>query len=248
MSIHTIIESNIHNLDDLMQILESQGISWTRAPITLKGSNEKAFCGVAAWINGEFVLIYQHHSGEPFVFQSEEYFFRNKSSTEALALNGMEMATRKKREKEEEKTRRHEAEEKRQEEAKQHQKLAEEKQRRKLVEEERLRKLEEEQEEQRLQELQQQAADVLQRLEAKKAAKQQERQKQNKPTVSPSPSQGGGSSSSSASLESVIGKFHQQNALRKILDSLEALEQDTGLSLYSQETLEYETIELTLRG
>ena len=85
--------------------------------------------------------------------------------------------------------------------------------------------------------LHQEAAEVLQRLEAERAAKRQERIK---PTFS--------EPSSSGSLDDVIGKFHQQNALRKIIESLETLDRNTGLSLYSQETLEDETIELTLRG
>ena len=219
MSIHTIIESNIHDFDDLIQVLESQDITWESVPVNFKGSNEQAFCGVAAWIDGETVLIYQRHSDEPFVFQSAEWFFRNKSGTEALAQNGMGMVARKRKENEKEK-------------------------RRKLVEEENLRKIADKQERERLQELQQRAADVLQRLEAEKAARRQE---WNKPTAPPLASQCG-TSPSFVSLESAIGKFHQQNALRKILDSFETLDQDTGLTLYSQETLEDETIELTLRG
>jgi hypothetical protein len=98
-------------------------------------------------------------------------------------------------------------------------------------------KIAEEQQKERQSGLQQQAADVLQRLEAERAAKRQER---TKPTLSEPPSGG--------SLDDVIGKFHQQNALRKIIESLETLDQDTGMYLYSQETLEDETIELTLRG
>ena len=88
--------------------------------------------------------------------------------------------------------------------------------------------------------LHQQAADVLQRLEAERAAKRQERTKSNIDSFA--------DSSSSGSLNDVVGKIHQQNALRKILESLETLDRDTGLYLYSQETLEDETIELTLRG
>ena len=119
----------------------------------------------------------------------------------------------------------------------------------KIAKEEGIRKLAEEQDEkqekQRLQELERQAADALQRLEAEKAAKRQER---GKPTVSPPSHLDGGGASLPAALDSVIGKLHQQNALRKILESLETLDRDTGLSLYSQDILEDETIELTLRG
>ena len=193
MSIHTTIESNIHHLDDLVQILDSQRIRWERTPVTFKGGSKKAFCGVLAWINGEAVLIYQERPGEPFIFQSEEWFFRNKSNMETLALDGMEMVARKKRE-----------------------------------------------EKNQRQGLQEQVAGVLQRMEAERVAKRQDR---NKPNAGSSPEP-----PSSGSLKNAIGKFHQQNALHKIITSLETLDQEAGLSLYSQETLEDETIELILRG
>jgi hypothetical protein len=202
MSIHTTIESNIYNLSDLTQILDSQGIPWERTPVTFKGSNERAFCGVLARMNGESVLIYQDYPDSAFTFQSEGRVFRNRSSTAGIALDGMEQMTRK-REKEE----------------KHRQKVAHEQQKERQLG------------------LHQEAAEVLQRLEAERAAKRQERIK---PTFS--------EPSSSGSLDDVIGKFHQQNALRKIIESLETLDRNTGLSLYSQETLEDETIELTLRG
>ena len=203
MSIHTTIESNIYNLSDLIQILDSQGIFWERTPVTYKGSNERAYCGVVAQMNGEEVLIYQERPGSAFAFQSERRVFRNRSNMVGIALDAMDQIERRRVEEEE----------------RQRQKIAEEQQK------------------VRLSGLQQQAADVLQRLEAGRAAKRQERHKQ---TLSEPPSSG--------SLDNTIGKFHQQNALRKIIESLETLDRESGLSLYSQETLQDETIELTLRG
>jgi len=205
MSIHTTIESNIHNLSDLTHILDSQGIPWERTPVTFKGSNERAFCGVLARMNGESVLIFQDYPDSAFVFQSEGRMFRNRASAVGIALDSMEHVARK-----------------REEEERQRQKIA--------VEQQKERQLG----------FHQQAADVLQRLEAERATKRQKQNKLNPNSLS--------DSSSGGSFDDVIGKCHQQNALRKIIESLETLDRNTGLSLYSQETLEDETIELTLRG
>ena len=296
MSIHTIIQSNIYNLSDLTQILDSQGIHWKRLQKIPKlrtwGSGD-AHCVVEAKMNGEIVIIYQKRPGESFIFQSEDWRFRNRSSTEGIALEGMEQIARKKEEEERQRKERERREEQgRQEQYKRlcekmentsaeadwhalaielrqmkgyrnttelankcdskcHELRAsrevEEKRLQgiaKIAKEEGFRKLTEEQEEerekQRLQELEKQAADALRRLDEEAAAKRQERNRPNIDSFS-KPSSGG-------SLNDVIGKFHQQNALRKIMESLETLDRDTGLSLYSQKTLEDETIELTLRG
>ena len=292
MSVHTTITSNIHTLDDLTQILDSQGIPWEKTPIFYKFSisNKNALTGVIAQMNGESVLIFQDRPGSAFVFQSEGWWFRNRSSMEGITRNGKELVARKKEE--EERQRKEQERREEQERQERYKRLcskmentsaeedwqalagelrqmkgyrnttelanqcdnkyhelkanreAEEKRLQgiaKIAKEEGRRKLaegqEEEREKQRLQELEKQAAETLRRLDAETAAKRQER---TKPTFS--------EPSSSGSLDSVIGKFHQQNALRKIMESLETLDRDTGLSLYSQETLEDETIELTLRG
>jgi len=293
MSIHTTIESNIYNLSDLTQILDSQGIHWGRLqkiPKLRTWGSGVAHCVVEAKMNGEIVIIYQVRPGKPFVFQSEDWWFRNRSSTEEIALDGKRQVANKREEEERQREERQRREE--QERQEQYKRLCEKMEKitaeedwrtlavelrqmkgyrnttelankcdnkhrelqatreaegerlrgiAKIAKEAGLRKLaaeqEEEQEKQRLQEIEKQAADTLRRLEAETAAKRQER---TKPTLS--------EPSSSGSLDSVIGKFHQQNALRKIVESLETLDRDTGLSLYSQETLEDETIELTLRG
>ncbi|MGL6193683.1 MAG: hypothetical protein ACRC2T_02535 [Thermoguttaceae bacterium] len=210
MSIHTTIQSNIRNLDDLIQVLDLQQIQWTRLeriPWLRTYSSGVVYCVVEAKMNGESVIIYQDHPGNPFVFQSEGRAFHNNSNAEWLALNGH--------------------------------RLAEAERLRQRIEEERLREIAAGREEKRQQGIQQQAVDVLKRMEAERMAKRQERNK-------PAPDEG--EAPPPVSLESMIGKLHQQNALRKILESLLLVDRDTGLSLYSQETLDDETIELTLRG
>lgn len=236
MSIHTTVYSNIYKLDDLILVLDLLEIPWEHRETRQSGLLAQCmYRAIHARINGETVLIYQNRLGGAFVFQSEGWSFRNEAAAKSIALNGDELIANKKEleahNKEEEERRIREMEARRQ---------AEEAEQRRINEEsESQRKAEEEYEKQRQAEIQFQVANVLQRLETERAAKRQERIKPNinqddKP--------------SSNSLESSIGKIHQQNALRKILESLETLDHNTGLSLSTHETLEDETIELTLRG
>ena len=261
MSVHTTIESNIHNLNDLTHALNGKGISWK---ISRKSSSNV----VEATINGGTVTIFQDRPGKPFVFRSysENDIIDQYNTREFASEKGQEQFRQQKQLQKQEERRWQEderrmlreterarrAEEKRraaEERESQRQigiqlQVADALQRREAKRMREKRKTEEEQEnlrqqEQRQQGLTQQAADVIRRLEEEKAAKRQERNELIDSSSEPPFSE---------SMASVIGKLHQQNALRKILESLETLDRDTGLSLHSQEILGDETIEITLRG
>ena len=63
MSIHTTIESNIHNLDDLTYVLNARGMRWNLT----QNTSVKV---VEATMNGGTVTIRQDGPGRPFVFTS----------------------------------------------------------------------------------------------------------------------------------------------------------------------------------
>ena len=240
MSIHTLINSNITDYGALTAVLNQGGILWQNVQLRDKQTGVLTHEAVQARIGNEIVSIYRYGSGQPFTFQSEGWWFRDKQSVSAVMAMVSEEGTREQARLEQARV---EAE-----------RQAREQERQRQIDEQNRREEEERQqvvEEKRQSRLSKEAQDLLAKLdtEATKNARVEPSlprgadplprsisSEQEKPAIDPE------------QLNRVIGKLHQQNARNKIIAKIEEMEDGHGLSLHSEKVLEDESIELVLRG
>ena len=260
MSIHSSMTSQFSNPQDLLSLLNAQGISYQDIPNGYDKSNGRALAfAIQARIAGENVMAYQTHPGTAIIFQSGGWWFRDKQAVAELAVQTDEQRAQarerqriadqnRQRELEQQAAEREQQAERRRQQDLERQRLDEqhrqEEEEQKQIEEEQ-RRIEAEQkrieEERRQQALSNEASELAERFMQKSRPEVAITQDRGSEPPNEMPK-------NAAELNQVLGRLQQQNARQKVLDSMSHLEEEFGLSLAEEQRDDDDAVVLILRG